>query len=75
MSYGEKIDVNKTKLSAFPVPLCSRDEMKEASSLLMDKILVIDRTLDSVEQQLSRAEKNKQSILAAAFSGEIVDGQ
>jgi len=42
----------------------------EATSLLIDeKVSVIDRTLKNVEAQLGTAEKNKQSILASAFSG------
>jgi type I restriction enzyme S subunit len=64
--------INKTKLSAFPVPLCSRHEIDEVMAILDQKSIAIDRTATSIDAQLLKAEKNKQSILALAFSGKLV---
>jgi len=66
--------INKTKLSGFPVPLCSSKEMRISFSMMDEKISIIDRMSTSVEMQLVEAEKNKQSILASAFSGGLVEG-
>jgi type I restriction enzyme S subunit len=65
--------INKTKLSAFPVPVCSKSEMKEIMEVLGNKILKTDRTLDDVDSQIIRAEQLKSSILSKAFSGELVE--
>ena len=64
--------INKTKLSAFPVPMCSKREMDEVMALLDEKLVSIDHVEKSVDEQLLKAEKNKQSVLSHSFSGRIV---
>jgi len=63
--------INKTKPSVFPVPLVSKNERDEVMAILDEKLIAINRVEKSVVEQLLKAEKNKQSILASAFSGKV----
>lgn len=65
--------INKTKLSAFPVPICSKEEMVEIIDIVDSKVLKTDRTLAEVDSQLLHAEQLKVSVLSKAFAGELVD--
>ncbi|MGR4990306.1 restriction endonuclease subunit S [Vibrio rotiferianus] len=64
--------INKTKLSAFPVPVCSTAEMIEIMEIVDSKVSKTDRMIQEVDSQLKRAESLKSSVLAKAFSGQLV---
>jgi len=64
--------INKTKLSAFPIPVCSLDEMTKIIEIVTDKVGKTERTIVDIDAQLLRATQLKSSILAKAFSGELV---
>jgi type I restriction enzyme S subunit len=65
--------INKTKLSAFPIPVCSFDEMKKIIEIVTDKVGKTDRTIIEVDKKILHASQLKSSILAKAFSGELVE--
>ena len=65
--------INKTKLSAFPVPVCSFDEMTKIIEIVSDKIGKTERTIVDIDAQLLHATRLKSSVLAKAFSGELVE--
>lgn len=53
------------------IPLIPDEELTEISSLVVQKIDAIVRMEIELNTQLANAEKNKQSILASAFSGSL----
>jgi type I restriction enzyme S subunit len=65
--------INKTKLSAFPVPFCSLNEMTKIIELVTDKVGKTDRTIIEVDKKILHASQLKSSILAKAFSGELLE--
>ncbi|MEQ9304214.1 MAG: restriction endonuclease subunit S [Marinoscillum sp.] len=65
--------INKGVLSAFPTPLPPIEEQETVIEIVEDYKASIDRLESEVSIQLVKAEQNKQSILAAAFSGELVE--
>lgn len=65
--------INKTKLSAFPVPVCSKEEMLEIMEIVDSKIAKTDRMINEVDSQLVRASGLKSTILSKAFMGQLVD--
>jgi type I restriction enzyme S subunit len=64
-------NVNGTKLKAFVVPVAPSEEQEEIVRLVKEKYDSSQRLIDEVEVQLIKAEKNKQSILASAFLGNL----
>ena len=66
--------INKTKLSAFPVPLCSIREQQEIILILDEKLIAADRLMTELDTKLTQAQQQKQTILASAFKGELVKG-
>ncbi|MGR3980481.1 restriction endonuclease subunit S [Pseudoalteromonas sp. 1181_04] len=65
--------INKTKLSAFPVPYCSLNEMTKIIEFVTDKVGKTDRTIIEVDKKILHASQLKSSILAKAFSGELIE--
>ena len=65
--------INKTKLSAFPVPFCSLNEMTKIIEFVTDKVGKTDRTIIEVDKKILHASQLKSSILAKAFSGELIE--
>lgn len=65
--------INKTKLSAFPIPICSASEMFEIVSMVSDRMSKVDRVLRDLDEQLKRASRLKSSVLEKAFSGRLVE--
>ncbi len=55
-----------------PIPILSELEQVELVKLIEKKLSGSDRMIKELEVQLIKAEKNKQSILASAFSGELL---
>ena len=60
-----------TDFAKLPVPIPSLEEQEEIIVELNEKLEGIARLETSIEQQLIKAERNKQSILASAFSGKV----
>ena len=65
-------NVNGTKLKAFVVPVPSADKQVEIVRLVKEKNGSSQSMISELEVQLLKAKKNKQSILASAFSGKIL---
>ncbi|MCW8889928.1 MAG: restriction endonuclease subunit S [Sedimenticola sp.] len=63
-----------SKIEGLPVPLAPLEEMIEIEAIVSEKNTSLNRLDREIDRQLVKAEKNKQSILASAFSGELVDG-
>lgn len=59
-------NVRKIRIPLLPVP-----ELSEMSTMVAQKMDAIARMVIELDTQLAKAEKNKQSILASAFSGKI----
>ena len=52
-----------------PIPIMPEEEQDEIIRLIEEKLSASDRMLEELEVQLIKAEKNKQSVLASAYSG------
>ncbi len=66
--------INKGKLLETPISVPgSIEEMDLIVEQVNSKLESIQRMNDEINFQLKKAEKNKQSILASAFSGSLVD--
>jgi type I restriction enzyme S subunit len=63
--------INKGVLSAFPTPLPPLEEQKKIIEVVEEKLASIERLANETAIQLIKAEQNKQSILASAFSGQL----
>ena len=59
-------------MSAFPTPLAPIEEQKKIIEIVEEKLASISHLETQVNIQLIKAEKNKQSILASAFSGKLL---
>ena len=68
-------NINSGELQSLIVPVCSLREQIHAENLVEKKLDSIERLYSEIELDLLRAEKNKQSILASAFSGRLVYDQ
>ena len=65
-------NINSGELQSLIISICGVDEQAEIISSVEDKLISMQRLEDEVELQLIKASKNKQSILATIFSGELV---
>jgi len=61
--------INTTQLKDLEVPICSAEEQLEIVRLIKDKFESISRLENYINLQLAKSERNKQSILASAFTG------
>ena len=62
----------KESFITLPFPLSSLIEMQEIISVVDEKMNLAMRLEKEINTQLLKAEKNKQSILASAFSGKLL---
>lgn len=76
--YAEKTATGSTiknvplkAMREFIIPLCSESEQNKIVRLVEQKMSSIDHLDTEINQQLVKAERNKQSVLASAFSGEL----
>ena len=60
-----------SKVSGLPIPLPPIEEQVEIHNIVSSKLSSIEHLENEIDVQLIKAEKNKQSILASAFLGEI----
>ena len=65
-------NVNGTKLAAMPIPLPPVAEQHRIVSEMERRLSVIQQAEGTVEANLTRAERLRQSILKQAFSGKLV---
>ena len=56
---------------ALPVPIPPLEEQREIVRVITEKNDAANRLEDEIDTQLVKTEKNKQSILASAFSGQL----
>ena len=63
----------KESFTSLPFPLPSLYEMKEIVGLVDEKISSIERLENEIDVHMVKADKNKQSILASAFSGMLTN--
>jgi len=68
-------DLGLTRMIKICMALPPVEEQELIVRIIDQKIDSIDRIEKQVAQMLIQGEKNKQAILATAFSGELVDGQ
>ena len=64
--------INLSVLSGFPIPLPPLAEQRRIVAEVERRLSVIQQTEASVEANLTRAERLRQSILKQAFSGKLV---
>jgi len=64
--------INKTMLSAFPVPIPPIEEQFELIREIENRLTVYDAIESQVDMNLKRADRLRQSILKKAFSGRLV---
>ncbi len=68
-------NINSGELQSLIIPIGSTDEQNEVVRLVVEKIESLDRLVGEIDIQLIKSEKSKQSILSAAFSGKLVEGE
>jgi len=64
-------NINLAILETVAIPLLPVDEQEELINSLKYKMSMADRLEDEIDHQLIKTEKNKQSVLASAFSGNL----
>jgi type I restriction enzyme S subunit len=65
-------NINGDKLMNFPFPYCPIEEQREIVRILDERLTSIDRTELALNQEISRAEALRQSVLNQAFCGRLV---
>jgi type I restriction enzyme S subunit len=65
-------NVNGTKLQALAVPLPPLDEQEQIVAEVERRLSVIEELEFTVEANLTRAARLRQSVLTKAFSGKLV---
>ena len=63
--------INTTQLKELEIPIFSAAEQFEVVTLVSEKFDSIERLENEIDVQMVKADKNKQSILASAFSGKL----
>lgn len=67
-------NLNAPTLESIQFNLPSVEEQTVIAGMVDEKLSSINRLEEELENKFIQAEKNKQSILASAFSGELVEG-
>jgi len=65
-------NINGTKLSSYPFPLCSASEQQAIVSAIESRLSVCDKLEQTVDQTLALSTSLRQSILKKAFEGRLV---
>lgn len=65
--------LNKSKFSKLAFFICSKEEQERVVNAINYKLSAIDKIEVDIEEQLSKAEALRQSILKQAFSGKLVE--
>lgn len=61
--------MNKTNCNSIPIPVMSRLEQLEILEQVERRLSGIERLAKEIDRQYTKAEMNKQTVLASAFSG------
>jgi len=64
--------INKTVLSALPIPLPSKEEQRRVVEQIESRLSVCDSIEKTVDSSLAQAESLRQSIMKKAFEGSLV---
>lgn len=59
------------RFSQIEFPLCGTSEQEEVVKITNEKCISINRLENEIDHQVIKSEKNKQSVLASAFSGSL----
>jgi type I restriction enzyme S subunit len=65
-------NINGTKLSTYPFPLCSKPEQLAIVSAIESRLSVCDKLEQTIDQTLALSVSLRQSILKKAFEGRLV---
>lgn len=65
--------INIETLKEAPVPLVPLEEQQKILQIVSEKLDAIQRLELEIDTQLMKAEKNKQSVLASAFTGNLME--
>jgi type I restriction enzyme, S subunit len=65
-------NINGTKLSTYPFPLCSKSEQQAIVSAIESRLSVCDKLEQTIDQTLALSASLRQSILKKAFEGRLV---
>jgi len=65
-------NINGTKLSTYPFPLCSKPEQLAIVSAIESRLSVCDKLEQTIDQTLALSASLRQSILKKAFEGRLV---
>jgi type I restriction enzyme S subunit len=68
-------NVNATKMSSMPLPIPPYEEQREIVNEVERLLSVADEATQTVEREIKRAERLRQSILKQAFSGKLLEGE
>ena len=64
--------INKKNVDPLPFPICSIEEQREIASILEKMLSLVDEMEMDITQELQKADALCQSILKAAFAGQLV---
>lgn len=70
---GAQPNISQGILKAYPFSLPSEEEQTRIIDILEGHLSVIDQALSDIDEQLSKSEILRQSIISAAFSGKLVE--
>ncbi len=65
-------NIGQDRINSICVPICSVNEMKVIEAMLDNKLSVVDKQINEIDENLLRADVLRQSILKKAFSGQLV---
>ena len=64
--------INNKNVDPLPFPICSIEEQREIASILEKMLSLVDEMEMDITQELQKADALRQSILKAAFAGQLV---
>lgn len=64
--------LNKSRVQAMTIPLPSKEIQDKLVSLVSEKLLEVDKLLNTIQESKIRSQLMKQSVLSKAFKGELV---
>jgi len=65
-------NINGEKLQNYPLPLCSIAEQDEIIRVLEERLSIVERMEQEIDDQLALSRTMRQSVLKRAFSGRFV---
>jgi type I restriction enzyme, S subunit len=65
-------NINSGELQSLVIPICGTEEQDEVVKILKERLSIIERFEETIEEELQRSEAVRQAILKKAFSGRLV---